>query len=143
MWRIAVPFRPLYVKYKEPLLYLFFGGLTTVLSIGLFWAFTHPLGMNALAANAFGWMLCVLFAYVTNRTWVFTDKAQNTRSILREAASFVGGKVGTPMLEEAVLWAGIDLMGINTMLVKVFAQVLVVVGNYIISKWFVFTTGDS
>lgn len=131
-------FQPLYQEYKEPLLYLFFGGLTTILSIGLFWAFTHPLQMNALTANAAGWILCVLFAYITNRTWVFTEKAQNAQGILRECGAFILGRVGTLVMEEAVLWLGIDLLGMNSMVVKVFAQVLVVVGNYFISKLLVF-----
>lgn len=137
------PLRPIYQKYKEPLLYLFFGGLTTLLSIGLFWLFTQPLGMRVLPANALGWILCVLFAYGTNRTWVFQDRAGSTSGILREALAFVGGRVGTLLLEEAVLWLGIDLLGRNGMTVKVFAQVLVVVGNYVISKWFVFHTPTS
>ena len=139
-WRIAKPFRPFYDAYKEPLLYLFFGGLTTVLSIGLFWAFTQPLHMNALTANAAGWVLCVLFAYVTNRTWVFQDRAHGAKGILRECGTFILGRVGTLVMEEAVLWLGIDLLGMNSMLVKVFAQVLVVLGNYFISKWFVFAS---
>ncbi len=135
---LAAPFRPLYQKYKEPLLYLFFGGLTMVLSIGLFWLFTQPLGMNALSANAVGWILCVCFAYVTNRTWVFSNKAHDTAGIARECGSFFLSRVGTLVLEEAVLWLGIDLLGMDKMLVKVFAQVLVVVGNYVLSRFFVF-----
>lgn len=133
------PFRPLYQKYKEPLLYLFFGGLTTVLSIGLFWAFTQPLRIPALTANVAGWAICVLFAYLTNRTWVFRDKATDISGTLRECGRFILGRISTLIMEEIVLWAGIDLMGINSMLVKVAAQVLVVAGNYIISKRMVFT----
>ena len=65
------PLQPFYHKYKEPLLYLFFGGLTTLLSIFLYWLFAHPLGLAPLVANIISWILCVAFAYVTNRTWVF------------------------------------------------------------------------
>ena len=135
-------FRPLYRKHREALLYLFFGGLTTLLSILLFWFFTEPLKINALVANAIGWILCVLFAYLTNRTWVFTDKARDARGIFREVCYFFAGRIGTLLLEEAVLWVGIDLLGIGSMLVKVFAQVLVIVGNYYISKWFIFTSKE-
>lgn len=137
---VVRPFRPLYHKYKELLLYLFFGGLTMVLSIGLFWTFTQPLHMNVLSANALGWILCVLFAYLTNRTWVFEHKAHGARDILCECGAFFFGRVGTLVLEEAVLWMGIDLLGMNSMAVKVLAQVLVVAGNYFISKWLVFAS---
>lgn len=132
------PFRPLYVKYREALLYLFFGGLTSFLSIGLFWVFTSVFKMNALWANAVDWCICVAFAYLTNRTWVFKDKAHGVSGIARECGKFVAGRVSTLFLEEAVLWLGIDLLKMNTMVVKITAQVLVIVGNYVISKCFVF-----
>lgn len=138
-WGIMRPFQPLYQKYKEPLLYLFFGGLTTLLSIVLFWLLTQPLHMGALIANVLGWIVCVAFAYATNRTWVFREKAQDLRGILREILSFFAGRLGTLGMEEVMLWLGIDLLGINSMTVKVVAQVFVIVGNYFISKWFVFT----
>jgi putative flippase GtrA len=77
--RILSPVQPLYLRHKELLLYLFFAGLTTVLSIGLFWAFTRPMHISELIANVLGWIVCVLFAYATNRTWVFQDNAHDTR----------------------------------------------------------------
>ena len=141
--RILRPLQPFYQKYKEPLLYLFFGGLTFFLSIGLYWLFAHPLGLAPLVANALSWIICVAFAYVTNRTWVFKEKAHDSRGIAREAAAFVLGRVATLVLEEAVLWLGISVLGINDIAVKVVAQVLVIVGNYIISKRFVFRKDGS
>lgn len=137
-WRLLRPLRPFYEKYKEPLLYLFFGGLTTLLSIFLYWLFAHPLGMTPLAANAVSWILCVAFAYVTNRTWVFKDKARGLRGIIREAASFTFGRLATLGLEELILWLGISVLGVNDLAVKIAAQVLVIVGNYVISKFLVF-----
>ena len=134
------PLRPFYRKYKEPLLYLFFGGLTTLLSIFLYWLFAHPLGLPPLAANAFSWVLCVAFAYVTNRSWVFADKARGARGIVREAASFAAGRLATLGLEELLLWLGITVLGVNDLLVKTVAQVLVIAANYLISKFIVFHT---
>jgi putative flippase GtrA len=136
--RLLRPLRPVYEKYKEPLLYLFFGGLTTLLSIFLYWLFAHPLGVPPLAANVVSWILCVAFAYVTNRTWVFKDKARGPRGILREAASFTVGRLATLGLEELILWLGISVLAVNDLLVKIVAQVLVIVGNYVISKFLVF-----
>lgn len=131
-------FQPFYMKYKEVLLYLFFGGLTFFLSMSLFWVLTIPLGMNALFANAVDWIICVIFAYATNRTWVFKVGEQNAKGVMRESVSFLIGRLGTLALEEAVLWLGIDLLHINGMLVKLVAQLMVIVGNYVISKFFVF-----
>ena len=137
-WRLLRPLRPFYEKYKEPLLYLFFGGLTTLLSIFLYWLFAHPLGVPPLAANVVSWILCVAFAYVTNRTWVFRDKARGAKGILREAASFTAGRLATLGLEELILWLGISVLGVSDLVVKILAQVLVIVGNYLISKFLVF-----
>ncbi len=140
-WRLLRPLRPFYQKYKEPLLYLFFGGLTTLLSIFLYWLFAHPLGLPPLMANVISWVLCVAFAYVTNRTWVFEGKARGARGILREAASFTAGRLATLGLEELILWLGIAVLGVNDLIVKIAAQVLTIVGNYIISKFLVFKKG--
>ena len=136
--RLLRPLQPLYRRYKEPLLYLFFGGLTTLLSIFIFWLFTSPLGMNALAANVISWICSVAFAYVTNRTWVFADKAEGASGVALEALKFAGGRLATLGLEELILWLGIDLLGIPAMPVKIATQVLVIVGNYVISKLLVF-----
>ena len=132
------PLRPFYEKFKEPLLYLFFGGLTTLLSIFLYWLFAHPLGLPPLIANVFSWVLCVAFAYVTNRSWVFRDKARGAKGILREAASFTAGRLATLGLEELILWLGITVLGVGDLAVKIAAQVLTIVGNYVISKFLVF-----
>ncbi len=137
-WRLLAPLRPFWRKYREVVLYLFFGGLTFFLSIGLYWLFAHPLGLTPLVANVISWILCVVFAYVTNRTWVFRQKARELPGVLREAASFGAGRLATLGLEELILWLGIDVLGIHDLLVKIVAQVLVIVGNYVISKWFVF-----
>ena len=137
-WRLLRPLQPFYMRYKEQLLYLFFGGLTTLLSIALFWLLTEPFGMDPLYANVICWVVCVLFAYVTNRTWVFRNKAHGAAGVARECISFFAGRLGTFVLEELVIWVGIDVLGIDSMPVKIAAQVLVIVGNYVISKFFVF-----
>lgn len=136
--RLLCPLYPLYRKYKEPFLYLFFGGLTFFLSIGLYWLFAHPFGFDPLIANIISWVLCVVFAYITNCTWVFTQKAHDGLSIVREAVSFAAGRLATLALEELVLWLGISVLGVNDIAVKLIGQLLVILSNYIISKWLVF-----
>ena len=137
-WKILLPLNPFYKHYKEPLLYLFFGGLCTLVNIASFW-----LGIKVLPpllANIFAWVISVAFAYFTNRTWVFKS---STTNILNEAIKFVTGRIGTLIIEEIILWAGIDALHLDSMIVKVTGQVAVVIGNYIISKWLVFTrTGE-
>ena len=137
---IMTPLRPFYRKYKMPLLYLFFGGLTTVLSIFLFWLFS--LKMSPLIANIISWVICVIFAYLTNRTWVFESQAKGLKQIAKECLSFAAGRLATLGMEELMLWIGIDLLHGNKLVVKIIAQIAVVIGNYVISKCLVFRKKD-
>ena len=121
-------FEPFYKKHKEVLMYLFFGGLTFFLNIALYAWLDKGLGMNALIANVICWVVCVLFQYFTNRTWVFDG----------QVASFFGGRLFTLIVEEAILAVFITWLGFNSMAVKLVAQVVVIVLNYVISKLIVF-----
>ena len=120
-------FEPFYKKHKEVLMYLFFGGITFFLNIALYAWLDGMLGINALIANVICWVVCVLFQYFTNRTWVFDGQA-----------SFFGGRLFTLVVEEAILAVFITWLGFNSMAVKLIAQVVVIVLNYIISKLIVF-----
>ena len=130
--------KKLFQKYREPLLYLIFGGLTTIVSIVSYAACERILGMDPLVANIISWILAVSFAYVTNRKWVFESRAVGTGPVLREIVSFFGGRLATLGLEEVMLWVGIRLMGLDSLLVKLIAQIAVILSNYVISKVFVF-----
>ena len=134
-------FEPFYKKHKEVLLYLLFGGLTTVVSIVTFALFI-ALGINELIANVLSWILAVLFAYVTNRTWVFSSDAETKGAVIREMISFFGGRLATLLVEEAILAVFITWLGFPAMWVKVVAQVVVIVLNYVVSKFFVFKGGN-
>ena len=122
-------FNPFYKKNKEILLYLFFGGLTFLVSIISYAFLNIQIGWNALIANIGSWILAVSFAYVTNRVWVFDSN---------EITSFIGGRVATLVIEELILFIFITNLGMNSMLVKIVAQVIVIVLNYVISKLIVF-----
>ena len=137
-WRIMKPFRGFYTAHKEVLLYLFFGGLTTLVSIVIFALFYQKMGINELWANVLSWIVAVLFAYVTNRTWVFADKARTKAGIAREMASFFGGRLATLGMEEALIAVFITWLGFPAMAVKIVSQLAVIAANYFISKFLVF-----
>lgn len=127
-----------YKKYKEILLYLFFGGLTAVVSIGSYAYMDVVMGMNPLIANIISWILAVTFAYITNKIWVFQVEIHGTKELFQQIFSFYTGRLLTLGIEEAILLIFITKLGFNSIAVKVVAQVVVVVSNYIISKCFVF-----
>lgn len=136
--RLLRPLQPFWQKHREPLLYLLFGGLTTLLSILSFWLFTSGLGLSVLSANVLSWILAVLFAYVTNATWVFEARPRGLGERLRQLLSFYAGRLATLGVEELILWLFVTVLGWNAMAVKIAAQLLVIVLNYVISKLLVF-----
>lgn len=132
------PLQPFYRKYKEQLLYLLFGALTTIVNLATFAFCSYSLHIKVLISNIIAWVVGVIFAYVTNRIWVFASEVKGGSAVLKEIVSFTAGRLATLLMEEMMLWVGIDLLGINSMVVKVIAQIAVIVGNYIVSKLFVF-----
>lgn len=131
-------FENIYYEYKEVLLYLFFGGLTTVISIASYSYCDVALHMNPLVANIISWILAVLFAYVTNKIWVFNAERHGVKEVFLEIINFFGGRLFTLVVEEVILLIFINKLHFNSILVKVAAQFVVVVLNYIISKLIVF-----
>lgn len=129
---------PFYKTHKEVLLYLFFGGLTFIISIASYAFFDITMEMNELVANIFSWIIAVLFAYITNRTWVFENTKSGAAGIAQELIMFMSGRVATLVVEEAILLVFITWLGFGSMVVKIVAQVIVIVLNYIISKLIVF-----
>ena len=127
-----------YKKYKEILLYLFFGGLTSVVSIVSYAYCDVIMGMNPLIANVSSWILAVTFAYITNKIWVFQVEIHGKKELLQQMVSFYTGRLLTLGIEEVILFIFITKCGFNSLVVKIVAQVVVVVSNYIISKCFVF-----
>ena len=131
-------FEPFYKKHKEVLLYLLFGGLTFIVSIASYAFFDITLAMNELVANVLSWILAVSFAYVTNRIWVFDAPTHTMKEFIKQLLSFFGGRVATLVIEELILLVFVTLLAFPSVPVKVVAQVIVIILNYIISKFFVF-----
>lgn len=130
--------KPWYSKHKEVLLYLFFGGLAVFLNLGLFVFFTKNLGWGDLFANIIDWVICVLFQFITNKTWVFDAGTDSTKGLVAQLAGFFGGRLLTLLLEELILGIFIVSLHWNRIGVKLAAQIFVIVSNYVISKFFVF-----
>lgn len=130
-------FYGLYEKYKEVLLYILFGGVSTVVSIGSFVLCDTVLGINELVANVISWVLAVSTAYATNRTWVFGSEATG-RAFWKEMVSFFSGRVLTLLMEEAILLVFVTWLDFPGTWVKLAAQIAVLVGNYFLSKLIIF-----
>lgn len=132
-------------KYKSVILYVIFGGLTTVvdwsISFLLYYLWGEAIEATPIllhGANVIAWAAAVAFAYVTNRIWVFESKRRGLLPILGEITAFAGGRVLTLLLQEAIMGVFCTWLGFNEYIFKIIAAVVVVVLNYFISKLLVF-----
>lgn len=130
--------REIIYKNKEILLYLIFGGLTTLISLFTFYLFNVVFEINEHIANVVSWVAAVLFAFLTNRGIVFNSKTTTTKAFLEQMVKFYAGRIATLLAEEVIIFIFITKLGFNSMAVKILAQVLVVVLNYVISKTLIF-----
>lgn len=137
--------RELWQRYREVLSYLIFGVLTTLVNIVGYWL-ARQLGLITAVANALALTLSILFAYVTNRLWVFESRTHGAEA-LREFAQFILCRAGTALVDEAIMVAGVEWLGprlfggkssLWELGVKVFASVLVIALNYVFSKLVIF-----
>lgn len=131
-------FRELFEKYKDLIPYAVFGALTTLVNIVAYWLFAHPFGMPVLVSTIIAWFLSVLFAYVTNRKWVFHSEADTVKAVLKEIVSFFACRIGTELVDLAAMFIFVDLLHMNDMAVKIIANVVVIILNYAASKFVIF-----
>ncbi len=125
-------------KYKDIILYLFFGVCTTLINTLSFWVMAHPIGADVIPSTIIAWIIAVLFAYVTNRKWVFHSEATNPQMILKEMISFFGCRFATGVIDLLCMFIFVDILSWNDVLIKFAANILVIVLNYIASKLIIF-----
>ena len=124
--------------YKEIMAYLFFGVCTTVVNFVIYFACTQILDINYLIANALSWIGAVAFAYVTNRIWVFKSKSKGIRAFFKEITTFVSCRLLSGVIDMLIMFIGVDILGVSDGITKLATQVIVVVLNYVFSKWIIF-----
>ena len=130
----------LYKKYDEIINYLIVGGLTTIVSLGTYYfcvyTFLNPNNAFQLQiANIISWISCVTFAYFTNRIFVFKSKRTDK---LKEAISFYGSRIATLLLEMGIMFVFVTILHFNDKIIKLVAQVVITILNYVLSKLLIF-----
>lgn len=127
-----------YEQYREMINYLIFGVLTTLVNVIVFYIFDTILGLPYLIANAVSIIVSILFAYVTNKRYVFESKAIIWQEQLKEFLLFIGVRAGTGIFDMLSMWVFVSLLHIDTNFAKLLTQFVVVVLNYAFSKLVVF-----
>ena len=130
--------RSLLVRHWDIISYLVFGVLTTVVNYLVYLPCYNLLGLSAAVSNVIAWAVAVLFAYVTNKPFVFRSHDWSLQTVIPEFARFVGCRVASGGAETLILLLTVDILGWNGNLWKLVVSVLVVIANYFGSKLLVF-----
>lgn len=144
--------KDLIIKYKEVILYIVFGAVTTVANLLAFLLSELILGQDLyLVSNAIAWVVGVAVAYITNKLWVFESKSWKFKVLLKEIPEFVGARLFSFGVEEAGMWLFVDVIGFGekslsilgfvitgSLIAKILLSVIVVIMNYFFSKFIIF-----
>ena len=131
-----------YKKHRQVITYFIYGALTSLVNVVLYAVFVPMLGITL--SNAIAWFGAVVFAFVTNKLFVFESKKWRTKNTLKEAGKFLGARIFSGILEivlpTALFYIGLDhdLFGIEGFLAKIIVSVIVIILNYVLSKTFIF-----
>ncbi|MGN1235213.1 MAG: GtrA family protein [Christensenellaceae bacterium] len=147
--------KDLWNKYREPIVYLFFGVLTTLVDTIVYFLCNNLWRINATWSTVISQFVAMTFAYITNKLWVFESKTHTPKEFLREIGSFYGCRIAGAVFSvlvarylvekpgwETADWAVLTLFGREikwySLLIKVLTSVIVIIANYIASKLLIF-----
>lgn len=132
--------KDLLLKYKSMILYLVFGGLTTFINIATYSSCYYLLDTGNTAANVISWILSVLFAYITNKLFVFESKSFSGKVLFKEMFSFFSCRAASGLMDIIIMFVAVDLFNLTAWIFKILSNVIVLILNYIFSKTIVFNT---
>ena len=132
----------LWRKYKGPVLYLVFGGVTTAVNVAVYSLCYDVLALPNVPSVVISWVLSVAVAYLTNKLWVFASKSFAPKVLWPELARFVTARAFTGLLDLGVMFVGVDLLRGPGTPIKLGSNLLVIVLNYVFSKWLIFRGGE-
>lgn len=125
-------------KNKQLLLYLFFGICTTVINTICYGVLHEFLYMDNIPSTVLAWLAAVLFAFITNKMFVFESKRTSTPERLKEFTSFLGCRILTGILDVVIMAVAVDCLKWNSVAWKLISNIIVTIINYMASKFIIF-----
>ncbi len=125
-------------KYREVLMYLVFGVLTTLVNYISYLILAKSLNINYMVSTVISQIIAMIFAYITNKLYVFEAKNETKKELLKEMISFFGLRIVSLFLDMGFMYLFVDKLHLNDAIMKLVSNVLIVVLNYIFSKLFIF-----
>lgn len=139
--RVIHTAKSVFERFRYIIAYLFFGACSMVANLVAYYICYQTLGISNIFSTAIAWFVAVLFAFITNKLWVFESKSFGPNVIVRELVSFFGCRVATGLLDLCIMFVSVDCFAQNEMLWKTIANVVVIVLNYASSRLIVFRVG--
>lgn len=137
------PVSKLIRRYQEIILYLFFGALTVAVNTICYELAYEYIGWSNLASTLIAWLIAVIFAFFTNKNFVFQQQKQTSGQKNREFLSFISCRAATGVLDVLIMLVAVDVHHGNSMLWKTISNVVVIVINYVASKYLIFKRRDT
>lgn len=125
-------------RLYEIFCYVFFGGVGTVINILIFYLLSQRLSIHFIIANIIAWMFSIVFAFVTNKVWVFKSKSWHFTIWFKECIQFFLARIGTCFFDMIYMFIAITIFHFEATISKIVANVIVVLLNYILSKIWIF-----
>lgn len=130
-------------KYKFIILYGIFGVLTTIINIVTYALCYDMFNISNVVSNIIAWILSVLFAFITNKIWVFESKSFDFKIFIKELWNFIVCRLATGALDLGIMYVGVDLLKGPALILKIASNIIVIILNYVMSKLFVFKKGSN
>lgn len=130
-------------KYKFIILYGIFGVLTTIINIVTYALCYDMFNISNVVSNIIAWVLSVLFAFITNKIWVFESKCFDFKIFIKELWNFIVCRLATGALDLGIMYVGVDLLKGPALILKIASNIIVIILNYVMSKLFVFKKGSN
>ncbi|MDN6639851.1 MAG: GtrA family protein [Tetragenococcus sp.] len=127
-------------ELQEIITYLFFGGMTTVVNFLVFFLTRNLFGWNLILSNTLSWVFSVLFAFTTNKKWVFKSKTTSIKSFLMELSKFFFYRIVSFGIDMGCMLLFIDVFKMGEFWAKLITQTIIVIANYVFSKFLIFTS---
>ncbi len=126
------------LQYRELIVYAICGVLTTIVNYAIYFACTKLFSVHYLVSNVIAWVFSVIFAYLVNKIYVFASLDWSRRKLLKEIWQFAAARIFSGVAETLMLLVLVDMMGFRDSVIKIIAGILVIVMNYLFSKWVIF-----
>lgn len=125
-------------QYKPVLMYVFFGICTTLINIVIYAVFYKILNIENITSTVIAWIFANIFAFFTNKIWVFNSNDFDKKTIIYELIKFFLCRLGTGVIDVVIMWITVNYLNLNALFWKCISNIIVIILNYVASKHIIF-----